>query len=1090
MAVNRPRLLPRLLVLLCIELAAGQKPIVLTLRPPGESFRQVSQGIRNEVEEEFIVHEILLNRKRTAHSIFSRIDTINPDAVVAMDNEAIDLFRTFEQQHPADTIAAIACMGVDIPSAIDGLRNATGVSYEIPIVTALVNLRLILQRPVSRIGILHRPFLQKFIEENRPYCERENFMLITRQLPAAAKLTPRLLKTELLAFINRNRLDALWIPNDNKLLTPDRIKNAWAPVVQSTNIPAVAGVSVLVNPGVGVGAFAVLPDHKALGSQIAQVIYEGLDNGWQYAGRSVEPPLSVKKHLNFAMAEKTGGLRPNAQAGVDTVLMSDSQRGFLLRRTTRGASELSLGDLLNMQVTSVTKKTESLRDVATSIYVITREDIRRSGATRLQDVLNLVPGAFVSSMTYTSTNVLVREASEVTAMSVNVLLDGVPVLNPIIGGVFYEGLHVPLAEIERIEVIKGPGGTIYGANSATGIINIITKNAHESEGLYLEHAQGYPWFASQTARFGSKLSESTALSGFITGKYHTGFPKNPDFVGDTLYEGKPDVDTIQNRFNDDEEGISYGLTAGLDFASQVTERVRFTGYGLYTSNRIREYTSLAAELPNTIVFAQPSDSFWLETTKFDNFILKGRVDLSISDRHSLFMHVYHYNYLDVFMHSTGSGSIVPNFSVTEFEIQENIAFFDQHPISLEIIGGTNLRMIHFKIDTASTTQQIFVDPVSREYLGALFLQDKVSFFDFIDVTTGLKAEIWTLIDDYPHEAWEKRTSAWDFLKSYPEYSPNIRLAVKPTEDLTFWGAWSRAVTTPAYVHTNMELRRNHIPPAWAWAFTKTWQSFDILDPSTTSIPDSLSTPPGAGKWVALKTTEDLEPTEFKTAELGFRTSLLENSIIDISSFYSRFKNNFNTITPENSELVYQTAPSRVIPGDTIIPIYWTNDIGGESYGLESILRSNPFDFLTFELSYSLFFWNIRKKDTGSLDGRSPDGVPRVPRHIGRTRFYFDLLQDIYITINTMIFSEFDNSHPYNYTRQKQDTENGESREKVAPGFKIDISVEKHFLDEKLSLMLWGKNLTASNTIESYYWYVQTYPHTVHRTFGLNISYSY
>ena len=153
-------------------------------------------------------------------------------------------------------------------------------------------------------------------------------------------------------------------------------------------------------------------------------------------------------------------------------------------------SDLSLKKIMDLDVTSVSKRTQKLRDVATSVYVISEDDIRRSGATRLQDVLKLAPGAFFGDVSYSITEIGVREGMGVFSSTLAWLLDGVPITNPIIGGMFFNAADFPLEDIERIEVIKGPGGVIYGANSASGIISIFTKRGESALGLRASLAGG------------------------------------------------------------------------------------------------------------------------------------------------------------------------------------------------------------------------------------------------------------------------------------------------------------------------------------------------------------------------------------------------------------------------------------------------------------------------------------------------------------------------------------------------------------------------------------------------------------------------
>ena len=145
-------------------------------------------------------------------------------------------------------------------------------------------------------------------------------------------------------------------------------------------------------------------------------------------------------------------------------------------------TQLSLEDLMNVQVTSVSKKEQKLSRTASAIFVISAEDIRRSGATNIPDLLRMVPGVDVAQIDANKWAVSVRGLNSLYSNHLLVLLDGRNVYSLTFGGVYWDVLDLPLEDIERIEVIRGPGGTIWGANAVNGVINIITKKASETKG--------------------------------------------------------------------------------------------------------------------------------------------------------------------------------------------------------------------------------------------------------------------------------------------------------------------------------------------------------------------------------------------------------------------------------------------------------------------------------------------------------------------------------------------------------------------------------------------------------------------------------
>jgi iron complex outermembrane recepter protein len=145
----------------------------------------------------------------------------------------------------------------------------------------------------------------------------------------------------------------------------------------------------------------------------------------------------------------------------------------------RDLTELSLEDLLNIEVISVTKRTQRASESAAAVGVLTGEEIRRSGARSIVEALRLMPGLQVARSGTHSYNVMSRGFS---SDKLEVLLDGRSVYTPLTSTVFWEVLDTYLPDIDRIEVIRGPGGTLYGANAMNGVINIITKHSADTTG--------------------------------------------------------------------------------------------------------------------------------------------------------------------------------------------------------------------------------------------------------------------------------------------------------------------------------------------------------------------------------------------------------------------------------------------------------------------------------------------------------------------------------------------------------------------------------------------------------------------------------
>jgi iron complex outermembrane receptor protein len=171
---------------------------------------------------------------------------------------------------------------------------------------------------------------------------------------------------------------------------------------------------------------------------------------------------------------------------------------------TRDLTQFSLEDLMNVQVVSVSKKEQTLAKTGAAIFVITQEDIRRSGSTNIPDLLRMVPGVDVARVDHSNWAVSIRGFSNVYSNKVLVLIDGRSVYHPLFSGVLWYAQDVPLEDIERIEVIRGPGGTVWGANAMNGVINIITKSAKDTPGGLITAGAGSDAHGEALLQYGGK----------------------------------------------------------------------------------------------------------------------------------------------------------------------------------------------------------------------------------------------------------------------------------------------------------------------------------------------------------------------------------------------------------------------------------------------------------------------------------------------------------------------------------------------------------------------------------------------------------
>src|SRR5436853_1002070 len=191
-----------------------------------------------------------------------------------------------------------------------------------------------------------------------------------------------------------------------------------------------------------------------------------------------------------AQRPDTGAQRPDSSLSADSL------------------KKLSIEQLMNVEVTSVSKRPERLTQVASAIQVITQDDIRRSGVTSLPEALRLATNLQVAQVDSRQWAISARGFNSTTANKLLVLIDGRTVYTPLYSGVFWDVQDVPLADVDRIEVISGPGATLWGANAVNGVINVITKDAKDTQGLLLSGGGGTEPHGFGTVRYGAALGPS------------------------------------------------------------------------------------------------------------------------------------------------------------------------------------------------------------------------------------------------------------------------------------------------------------------------------------------------------------------------------------------------------------------------------------------------------------------------------------------------------------------------------------------------------------------------------------------------------
>ncbi len=177
--------------------------------------------------------------------------------------------------------------------------------------------------------------------------------------------------------------------------------------------------------------------------------------------------------------------------------------------TARDFADLTLEELMQETVTSVSKREEPLFGAASAVTVVSPHDIARSGATTVTDALRHVPGLNIGAVNANETAVSARGFNNVFANKLLVLVDGRAVYNPIFSGTYWDLQQMILEDVDRIEVIRGPGGTLWGANAVNGVINVVSRDARDTQGGLLYGGGGNVHESLAGFRFGGQLDERT-----------------------------------------------------------------------------------------------------------------------------------------------------------------------------------------------------------------------------------------------------------------------------------------------------------------------------------------------------------------------------------------------------------------------------------------------------------------------------------------------------------------------------------------------------------------------------------------------------
>ncbi len=407
-------------------------------------------------------------------------------------------------------------------------------------------------------------------------------------------------------------------------------------------------------------------------------------------------------------------------------------------------------------VFTASRHEQKVSDTAAAVYVVSHEDIRRSGATTIPDILRMVPGLQVSQINSSMWAITSRGFNRRFSDKLLILMDGRSIYSSTFAGVLWETKDTFIEDIERIEVIRGPGAALWGANAVNGIINIITKEAEDTQGVLLTSGIGNIERSFGGVRYGGRLGNNLFYRGYA--KY---FDRDGYNVSSTSEDANDSWDTIRGGFK-----INW----------EATESDYFTLQG-------DTYDGDAGNLEN---FVAPPPLSPVANTRNDRKFFGGnllaRFKHTFSDTSDLALQLYfdrtvnRFEYVDVNSANRKTGAEINTY---DLDFQHRFSLGNRNKIT----WGLSTRHIYDKLRSSANVSY------TRKYrhapLYSTFFQDEI-----------------TLIEDRFKLILGTKYANNDYTGS--ELMPNVRLLWTPDDRNTVWASVSRAVRTPNRSQTDLE----------------------------------------------------------------------------------------------------------------------------------------------------------------------------------------------------------------------------------------------------------------------------------------------
>lgn len=419
-------------------------------------------------------------------------------------------------------------------------------------------------------------------------------------------------------------------------------------------------------------------------------------------------------------------------------------------------ADLSLEELLNTEITTLSRKAENLGSAPAAVHVISQSDIRRSGARSIPELLRMVPGMQVAQIDGNKWAVTSRGANGRFANKLLVLMDGRTLYNPMLSGVEWDVQGTDIAAVERIEVIRGPGATMWGSNAVNGVVNIITKHAADTQGGNIG-VLGGPGGYESVIRYGSEAGDSAFR-----------------FFG-KLLDRDGNVNLTGEETNDYSDMLRFGGRYDWD-GSESSESSEFT-------LSFEGYTGESGEYRISRSLTPPYETIGDAATEVSGGFVMAHWSRDFGADSALNMRVYYDS------HARDVPTYTEDRETLDFDIQYGFGVGENH----DWMWGASYRSSE---DHTTGTFEISISPIdsTHERVSA-FIQDEISLFDGrARMMLGSKFE---------HNDLGDRDL---------EVEPSARLSISLGENKTVWTSVSRAVRIPSRGETGSRLVTAVLPP--------------------------------------------------------------------------------------------------------------------------------------------------------------------------------------------------------------------------------------------------------------------------------------